>query len=73
MHTVTLKYGLTKSLSNIEVATDATISSLHTQFSAVLGLPESYEAIVDGDVVSSNYYVQEGDVVVFEKTSCKKA
>lgn len=72
MKQVTLRYGLTK-LENINVDDEATYNDVRLQYSSMLGLPESVDTFVSGDLVDDDDYVQDGDVITYEKRACAKA
>lgn len=73
MKTITLKYGLSKSLNGIEVDEDASVYSIVGDYGHLLGLPESYTVLVNGVVSSTSYVPESGDVISFEKVACQKA
>ena len=70
---VTLKYGLSKVLSNISVESGTTVGSLLQSFTMALSLPESVDALINGRIVDTDYSPVNGDVIVFEKRACSKA
>lgn len=72
MQQVTLRYGLTK-LENINVDDAATYDDVRLQYASMLGLPESVDTFVSGNVVDGDDYVQDGDVITYEKRACAKA
>ena len=74
MITVTLKYGLTKEITT-EVSEDSTIAQIigNANNKAVLGLPETVKAVIDGQTVDLNEKLSDGDVVVLERQAAEKA
>lgn len=71
---VTLKYGLTKSITR-EVQDGTTVRDLiqDPNNRALLGYPENVSAVIDGVTVSLDDVVVECDTVVFEKQAAAKA
>lgn len=71
---ITIRYGLTKSLT-IEVAEGTTIGQIKSNhnYRAVLGLPENCTATVDGAALADHATVDDGDVILFEKQAASKA
>lgn len=72
--TVTLRYGATKSIT-VEVQEPITIGQLISDASrrAVLGYPENVAAVVDGETVSMDTYIADGDEILLEKQAASKA
>lgn len=73
MITINIKYGLSKNLQGVEVPEYTTVGSIANDFRRPLGLPESWEASINGEPASANDVVEEGDTVVFDKLACAKA
>lgn len=69
---ITIRYGLTK-LENITVDGDSTYGEIRSQYSSVLGLPESVDTYVDGNLAEEDNFPRDGDVLTFEKRACEKA
>jgi len=71
---VTLRFGLTKSLT-VDVQPGTTIRQLlsNAGHKAVLGYPENVSAVVDGQTLSPDDAVSDGDVIVLEKQAAAKA
>jgi hypothetical protein len=69
---ITLQYGITK-LENVTVDEETVVGGIIDRFGPALGLPESVDAVIDGEVVDSYYTPRDGDTVEFEKRACAKA
>jgi len=69
---ITIRYGVTK-LENVEMEADSDVSAVILRFGTALGLPESVDVYVNGEVEDSNTPLYDGDTVVFEKAACRKA
>lgn len=74
MISIILKYGLTKRLET-EVRDGATVGEVlsNPNHRAVLGFPESCNAVVDGVTLQNDDVLSDGDEVIIEKQAAKKA
>lgn len=71
---VTLRYGASGSLS-IEVREPITVKQLISDASrrTVLGYPENVVAVRDGETISLDTYINDGDEILLEKQAAAKA
>lgn len=76
MHTitVTLRYG-TSGRFEVDIPAGTTVRQLlsNQQYRTFLKLPENVSAVVDGQTLSPDDTVNDGDVVLFEKQAASKA
>ncbi len=72
--TATLKHGMSNQLE-VELAEGTTVRTIkdNPTYRVSLRLPESCVAVVNGQTVSIDYVIQEGDEVVFERQAASKA
>jgi hypothetical protein len=70
---VTLKHGLSRSLTNIEVPEGSTVGSLAATYRSLLSLPENWTALLDGEAVDDTVELQDGDTVIYEARAASKA
>ena len=71
---ITLRYGLTKSMT-IDVNEGSSLRSIlaNANNRAVLGYPENVSAVIDGQTISIDELVNDGDVIQLEKQAAAKA
>jgi hypothetical protein len=74
MINVTLKYGMTREL-RIDLEEPITVGEIldNPNYRASIGLPENVVAVIDGETVGLDHYVNDGDVITFEKQAATKA
>ncbi len=74
MISIVLRYGLTKRLET-EVAEGTTVRQVlqNSNNRAVLGYPENVSAVVDGNTLSLDDQLSDGDEIILEKQATSKA
>jgi hypothetical protein len=74
MITVTVRYGMTRRL-DIELEEPVQVIDItgNPNYRATLGFPENVAAVINGVTVSSDHYVNDGDIVTLEVQASRKA
>lgn len=74
MINVTIKYGLTRSVSTeVPVGTTARDLIRDPNIRASLGNPENVKIVIDGETVPDRTTLSNNDVIVLEKQASQKA
>lgn len=71
MKNITVIHGA--SSATVAVDANATVSTVLTRVQAALGIPENYNALIGGEVVSPAYVPANGATIVAERRMCTKA